>query len=111
MIFDPFGDFETRGYLRNTAGLKDPTAIKEFEHRAFRENVHTAVLHLASVERITYTDVLNTHKILFEYIYPWAGQDRLATAPDIAIVKGGRHDLFAHPRRVQGAISYALRLG
>ena len=43
MTFDPFGDFSTRGYLRNKAGLHDPTAVKQFEpatlfeHR-FRDN-------------------------------------------------------------------------
>jgi cell filamentation protein len=32
MPFDPFGDFATRGYLRNFAGEKDPEAIKHLEH-------------------------------------------------------------------------------
>jgi fido (protein-threonine AMPylation protein) len=26
-------------------------------------------------EHLTYPDVLETHKILFEAVYPWAGQD------------------------------------
>ena len=55
--------------------------------------------------------MLTTHKILFGDVYPWAGQDRLVTAPHIAIARGDRNDLFAHPRFVQDAIHYALRLG
>ncbi|MDX4034595.1 cell filamentation protein Fic, partial [Pseudomonas aeruginosa] len=31
MSFDPFGDFETTGYLRNSLGLKDPAEVKENE--------------------------------------------------------------------------------
>jgi cell filamentation protein len=46
MNFDPFGDFETRGYLRNTAGLKVSRAVKEFEHRAFLDNLPRAVAYL-----------------------------------------------------------------
>jgi cell filamentation protein len=111
MIFDPFGDFESRGYLRNKAGHKDPHAIKEDEHGAFLENLPAAVEHLREVQRIAYEHVLDVHKILFNDVYPWAGQDRLATAPHIAIAKGGRADLFAHPRFAQDAIHYALRLG
>ena len=56
MTFDPFGDFETQGYLRN----------------------------LAKVKRLTYIGLLETHRILFEAVYPWAGQDRGKTAPDLA---------------------------
>jgi len=32
MTFDPFGDFETAGYLQNSLQLKDPTEVKESEH-------------------------------------------------------------------------------
>jgi fido (protein-threonine AMPylation protein) len=32
--------------------------------------------------------VLGIHKIVFEAVYPWVGQDRLQTAPDLAISKG-----------------------
>jgi cell filamentation protein len=111
MIFDPFGDFESRGYLRNKAGHKELGAVKEDEHGAFLENLPSAVEHLSKPDRLTYEDVLDTHKILFGDAYPWAGQDRQATAPHIAIAKGNRTDLFAHPRFAQDAIHYALRLG
>ena len=39
MIFDPFGDFETRGYLRNVFAEKDPAIIKRLEHQAFRQRI------------------------------------------------------------------------
>jgi len=87
MIFDPFGDFKSRGYLRNTAGLHDVTAVKEFEHRAFRQNLQAAVEHLSQIEQITYLDVLATHRILFQDVYPWAGKDRQTTA-NLSDVRG-----------------------
>lgn len=35
MTFDPFGDFESRGYLRNSLGEKDMAIVKDAEHIAF----------------------------------------------------------------------------
>ena len=109
MTFDPFNDFASHGYLRNHASLHDPTAVKEFEHRAFLAKLEQAFQNLAQIDHLTYRDVLDTHKTLFEAVYPWAGQDRAQTAPDIAVVKGAV--LFAHPRDAQAAVDYALRLG
>ena len=109
MTFDPFNDFASRGYLRNTAALHDPVAVKEFEHRAFLAKLKQAFQNLAPIGRLTYQDVLDTHKILFESVYPWAGQDRIKTAPDIAVSKGDV--LFAHPKDAPAAVEYALRLG
>lgn len=111
MTFDVFGDFETRGYLRNSEGLKDTAEVKRLEHRVFLKNLASAVEYLKRIETITYQDVLHTHKILFQDVYPWAGQDRQATAPEVAVVRGGREDLFVHPRFAQNAVNYALKLG
>jgi cell filamentation protein len=111
VTFDVFGDFETKGYLRNSEGLKDVDEVKRLEHRVFLKNLGRAVEHLKHVEQLGYQDVLDTHKILFQDVYPWAGQDRQTTAPDLAIGKGERNDLFAHPRFTQDAVHYALRLG
>ena len=111
MTFDPFGDFDTRGYLRNTKGLKDPEAVKLFEHSAFRLNVGKALAALRETTRpLGYQDVLDTHKRLFGRVYPWAGQDREAVAPLLAVGKGGRYDLFAHPRDARRAVEHALRM-
>jgi hypothetical protein len=102
MSFDPFGDFETRGYLRNVFGEKDPDIIKHLEHSAFVAGIAEASTHLASICRLSYGDVLHTHEILFRDLYPWAGQDRMQTAPEIAVSKGPV--LFAHPRDAKAAV-------
>lgn len=109
MTFDPFEDFETRGYLRNVAGEKDPEILKALEHRSFLAKLDSALGRLSKVERLAYSDVLETHRILFESIYPWAGQDRAETAANIAVSRGAV--LFAHPRGVKLAVDYALNRG
>jgi cell filamentation protein len=107
--FDPFNDFEERGYLRNLFGEKDPEIIRHLEHSSFVAGVNQAFDQLAKIERLSYQDVLGTHKTLFGDMYPWAGQDRAQTAPDIAVSKGSV--LFAHPDDARAAVEYALRLG
>ena len=109
MIFDPFCDFETRGYLRNTAGEKDLEVVKIIEYRSFLAKLDTAFKSLSEIDQLSYQDVLNTHKILFESVYPWAGQDRKQTAPNIAVSKGSI--LFAHPDDAKTAVEHALRIG
>jgi cell filamentation protein len=111
VTFDPFGDFETRGYLRNVQRIKDPAEIKAVEHRLFLTNLDRAFATLSRVDRIAYEHVLATHRALFGDIYPWAGRDRGVTAPNIAISRGNRDDLFAHPRDVGRATEYGLQQG
>lgn len=108
MTFDPFGDFETRGYLRNFEGEKDLTKIKFIEHATFLAKLDTALEQLSRVEQLSYRDILETHKTLFRDVYPWAGQDRAQTAPNIAVSKGTV--LFAHPDDAKAAVDYALRM-
>lgn len=109
MTFDPFGDFEARGYLRNLAQEKDPAIVRRLEHTSFTTGLDEAFAQLAKKKPLTYADVLSTHKILFDAVYPWAGQDRAATSPDIAVSRGGV--LFAHPKFIRNAIEHALSLG
>ena len=109
MTFDPFGDFETRGYLRNAAQEKNAAIVRRLEHSSFTTGIDAAFAELAKKRPITYADVLNIHKILFGAFYPWAGQDRAAIAPDIAVSRGGV--LFAHPQYIRNAIDHGLRLG
>lgn len=111
MVFDPFGDFGTRGYLRNYGKLKDLAKIKVNEHIAFLTNLNEAFVALAAKEILRYSDILQTHKILFSSVYPWAGQDRSVNAPNIAIAKAGRATMFAHPHSIQRAANYALDRG
>jgi cell filamentation protein len=109
VTFDPFGDFETRGYLRNLAGEKDVDIVRRLEHSSFTTGIDDAFRQLSQIERLSYEHVLNTHKVLFEAVYPWAGQDRTRTAADIAVVKGDV--LFAHPRDIRKAVDTALENG
>lgn len=108
-MFDPFKDFDTAGYLRNFAAEKDLDIVKAAEHELFRANLPEVVHHLATLTQITYADFCQVHKILFQGLYPWAGQDRSLTAPDSAVHKG--ETLFAHPADVRRAVEHALRLG
>jgi cell filamentation protein len=109
VTFDPFGDFDTAGYLRNFAGGKDPAIVRRLEHASFLTGLDEAFKRLRAVRRLAYGDVLETHRILFDAVYPWAGQDRAVTSPDIAVSKGSV--LFAHPRDARIAVAHALKLG
>jgi cell filamentation protein len=109
VTFDPFGDFATRGYLRNLAGEKDLGIVRRLEHTSFITGIDAAFRWLSTVEHLSYEDVLRTHKILFEAVYPWAGQDRLQTTPELAVGRGPV--LFARPTDIRRAIDYALDKG
>jgi len=109
VTFDPFGDFETQGYLRNLAKEKDPEIVRRLEHTSFTTGLDAAFERLAKVKHLSYPDVLETHRILFEAVYPWAGQDRLKDAPGVAVSKGTI--LFARPEDIQRAVDFALNHG
>jgi len=109
VTFDPFGDFATSGYLRNIEQEKDLTLVKRLEHASFTTGIDDAFAALAKKNPLTYGDVLDTHKILFDAFYPWAGQDRATTAPDIAVSRG--EVLFADPKFIRNAVEFALKMG
>jgi cell filamentation protein len=109
VTFDPFGDFATRGYLRNFENEKDPEIVRRLQHTAFTLGLNAAFKHLASRKRLEYSDVLHTHKTLFDAFYPWAGQDRLLTAPGLIVKKGAV--IFASPPEIRRAIDFALTNG
>ncbi len=106
MTFDPFGDFEARGYLRNFANEKDHDIVRRLEHSSFVTGLGKAFQQLSKTRKLSYDDVLSTHKVLFEAVYPWAGEDRMTTLPDFAVVRGEVQ--FAHPRDIRTAVDYAL---
>lgn len=113
MTFDPFGDIETKGYLRNLAREKDRKIVRQMEHSAFTTALDGVFVELSRHAVLTYDDVLKTHGVLFDAVYPWAGEDRVKHAPHLAITKG-ENDLkvrFADPPDIQLAISHALKLG
>jgi cell filamentation protein len=109
VTFDPFGDFEARGYLRNLANEKNYDIVRRLEHSCFVTGLDEAFRQLNKVKELSYSDVLSTHRTLFDAVYPWAGEDRMTTLPDSAVVKGEVQ--FAHPRDIRAAIDYALRNG
>ncbi|MDR3470037.1 MAG: Fic family protein [Xanthobacteraceae bacterium] len=114
MTFDPFGDFATRGYLRNVARQKDLTIVRQMEHSSFTTGLEEAFAQLNACTTIRYEDVLSTHEVLFEAVYPsWAGQDRLATTPKLVITKGTGDDkiIFAYPQDINRAVAFALTRG
>ncbi|MBR1169815.1 Fic/DOC family protein [Bradyrhizobium liaoningense] len=109
MTFDPFGDFATRGYLRNVAKAKDPEIVQRLLHNSFLTGIDAALDHLKARSSLGYVDVLRTHKTLFEAVFPWAGEDRQTNAPHIFVKKGAV--IFAHPNDISKAIGYALEKG
>lgn len=108
-MFDPFKDFAQAGYLRNLYGEKDPRIVQELEHQLFRDGLDEAISYLAKRRSIGYSEFLAVHGILFSAFYPWAGQDRSATAPDIAVTKAGTW--FSHPLDARRAVEEGLRIG
>jgi cell filamentation protein len=113
VTFDPFGDFGTRGYLRNVARTKDKTIVRQMEHLSFTTGLDAAFAKLAATPQLSYNDVVGTHKLLFEGVYPWAGEDRLTNAAHLVVSKGNDTNriVFAYPHDIQRAITYALKLG
>jgi cell filamentation protein len=108
MIFDPFGDFETQGYLRNILGSKDVQEVKVLEYASFQRNLDRAMTALAKIDFIEYKHVLEIHKTLFGAVYPWASQDRSITTPGINISKAGYNSMFAQSQYVRRVTEYAL---
>jgi cell filamentation protein len=108
--FDPFGDFNTAGYLRNAEGFKRPSAVKRLEHREYQKALPAATVALQIPDPLTYQDVLDTHRRMFERVYPsWAGTDRRAALPDRTITKGLVR--FANPQDIERATTEALKEG
>ena len=105
-VFDPFGDFETKGYLRNTLGEKNLHEVKSMEHIVFLSQLPSTLDWLA-IQPLTYDTLLQTHQRLFADFYPWAGQDRLTLLPNTTVKKG--EIVFANPEDVESAVVDALQ--
>lgn len=112
MSFDPFGDFETAGYLRNHFRLTDLNTVKRLEHSSFEANIEQALAYLAGLDNIDYASILDVHRVLFQEIYPWAGQDRMQVTPDLRISKGRKgtpgYTEFADAEDIVRAAEYAI---
>ncbi len=83
------------------------------EHSSFTTGLDAAFAKLAARKQLSYDDVLATHKILFDAVYPWAGEDRLMNASRLVVSKGNDKDkvVFAYPQDVRRSIDYALEHG
>jgi cell filamentation protein len=68
VTFDPFGDDETQGYLRNIEREKDLAIVKRLEHTSFLTGIEAAFAALAKRKEFRYSDVLQTHKTLFDAV-------------------------------------------
>lgn len=109
-MFDPFGDFATRGYLRNSEGILDLDEIKQLEHLNFRANLQDAIGYLRKIKGVVRHDhVLEVHRILFGDLYEWAGQDRLSLGVGHLINKGSVQ--FEASGQIRMAMAHALDLG
>lgn len=107
-IFDPFKDYKTEGYLRNTVKEKNLDIVKRLEHDLFTAKLPTAMDYLAARKTFIYSDFLEVHRILFGGLYPWAGSDRSRTAPHTLIRKGETY--FCHPQDARKAVEEGLRI-
>jgi len=110
-MFDPFKDFEVRGYLRNIEGLKDPQGIKLQENIFFQAQLEEALGYLSRVRGpLRYSHFKGTHQRLFGGFYPWAGRDRaeLGVAP---MVSKGATVQFAHADEIERSMAWGLGMG
>jgi cell filamentation protein len=107
-VFDPFGDFDTAGYLRNFEQEKNLRIVKIAEHELFRAQLPAALDYLSTRKRIEYQDFLEVHHILFKGLYPWAGKDRADVLPASAVKKGNLY--FCHPLDCRQAVSEGLHI-
>ena len=110
-MFDPFGDFESAGYLRNVECLKDPAEVKVQEHLFFEANLEEALGYLAGIRgHIGYANFLQVHRVLFGEFYPWAGQDRRQLGVGRLVGKGEQLQ-FEASELCQRAVEWGLSMG
>lgn len=105
-MFDPFGDFETNGYLRNLLKTKDIHLAKNLEHQLFVKNISGVIDWLTLQDNLNYEVLLETHKKIFQELYPWAGQDRFQLTPHKSVMKG--EIIFAPPEEIHTIFTQAI---
>jgi len=77
-VLDPWGDYETRGYLRNHHNEKDLRLVGRLETAAFEQEVVQVVRFLRRLPSLSYEHVTETHQRLFHSVY---GSGAVQTAP------------------------------
>lgn len=88
---DPYR-YPNSATLRNLPGIRDPHALEVFEQRATALRVDEAVAAIAS-RPIDLAAWQAIHAILFQDVYPWAGQIRT-----VQLAKGS--SVFAMPEHI-----------
>ena len=110
-MFDPFGDFETAGYLRNVERLRNPEDVKQLEDALFKANIGNALQYLKDIQgEVLYEHFLEVHRILFADFYPWAGQDRQMLGVGQLVGKGEELQ-FESAELCKRAVSWGLEMG
>jgi cell filamentation protein len=57
VTFDPFGDFDSRGYLRNVEQEKDLDIVRRLQHVSFTTGLDDALKRLSgTVQSTTFTE-------------------------------------------------------
>lgn len=106
-VFDPFGDYDTRGYLQNFYALKRGAKLDSLEQIELGSSLPSALSFLSKEDIPDYNSVLKVHNILFQKIYPWAGKDRLNLDLARYVSKGDTY--FAPSYQTKMAFEYAMR--
>lgn len=104
--FDVFENYQTHGYLQNTQKLLLGQHLKELEHHVFMVHLPNVLEMLSSQKTLSYDTLLDTHKLLFRQLYPWAGKDRQELTPNRTVQKG--HIMFAYPYNIQKVFDIAM---
>lgn len=106
-IFDPFGDYEEKGYLQNKRGLPFGAGLSKVERDCFLVNLPFATAYLHHQRSLQYGHLLKTHHILFGDLYPWAGKPRSKVFPGKIIFKGDT--MFAASHNIEKAFHIAMQ--
>jgi cell filamentation protein len=76
MVWDPFGDKDTRGILRNKFGIQKKDELDLVEYTFIHKNIRKALGVLKREKEVDLRAWRRTHAVLFNDLYPWAGTIR-----------------------------------
>jgi cell filamentation protein len=67
-VLDPWGDYETAGYLRNHYQEKDLSVVGRLETAAFEQEVPQTLRVLRRLPTLSYQHITETHRTLFSSV-------------------------------------------
>jgi cell filamentation protein len=97
MVWDPFGDRDTRGILRNKFAIMTKEELDKVEYSFTHKNIRKALNVLSREKQIDLRAWKHTHAVLFSDVYPWAG-----TVRDIAVERVYR---FNEPKGIESDVN------